>query len=215
MLTTIMLTPKSEIMFDSLFSYIEKKSCTILSNQEKELVSTVFNLRKLRKKQYFLQEGEICDSFAFIVKGATRMYSVDTKGNEHILKFGMEQWWIGDDESYNLHSPTRYNIDTLEDTWLLTISSNELKEVAKVMPAISFAFNSMQIHNTINLSKRLHSAISLSAEERYDDLFKTEPSILLRFPQGMIASYLGITPETLSRIKRNLHYRPNVHSHMN
>jgi CRP-like cAMP-binding protein len=191
-------------MLDALFLYIEQKSAQDLSEQEKNIVAKAFTLKKLRKRQYFLQQGDVCGCLGFIVKGATRMYSVDSRGNEHVLQFGVEQLWVGDDESYNMLYPSKYNIETVEETWLLTIGYEKIQEIIGLSPAIAATFRAMQIQATIKLSKRLHRAISLNAEERFDDLLHNEPVFLARFPQTMIASYLGIKPETLSRIKSNV-----------
>src|ERR1700753_3110284 len=96
--------------FDALFAYIEKKSGSRLSEEDSKLVAERFKLKKLRKKQYFLQEGDVAKYAAFIVKGAARMFSVDENGKEHILKFGVENWWLTDFDSFHNLTPSKYNI---------------------------------------------------------------------------------------------------------
>jgi CRP/FNR family transcriptional regulator, anaerobic regulatory protein len=191
------------MLYDPLFAYIESKSSSKLNNEEKQLVQQTFKAKHLRKRQYLLQEGDVCKYMAFVVKGAGRMYSVNESGQEIIIRFGIESWWLGDYESYNLHTPSLYNIDMIEDSDLLLISNEQLQQLLKRVPAIDLMIREIDRKGAIATQKRIHSAISLGAEERYNQLVKTYPELLLRFPQGMIASYLGISPETLSRIRKN------------
>src|SRR5215207_3251794 len=109
-------------MYESLIQYIQNYSATQLSQEAIEIIKNSFVPKKLRKKQYFLQEGEVCRYFAFIVKGAMRQYSVDDKGIEHIVHLTIENWWVGDRESYVMLTPSVYNIDAWEETELLTIT---------------------------------------------------------------------------------------------
>src|SRR5438093_12853386 len=109
-------------MHESLLQYIQNYSSLPLSQAEIETIKNSFIPKKLRKKQYFLQEGEVCKYFAFIVKGAMRQYSVDDKGIEHIVHLSIENWWVGDRESYVMLTPSVYNIDAWEETELLIIT---------------------------------------------------------------------------------------------
>jgi CRP-like cAMP-binding protein len=165
--------------FIPLFDYIERKSSVKLSEDERILIMTKLKPKKLRKRQYFSQEGDVCKYMGFIVKGATRMFAVDEKGHEHILHFGLEDWWVGDYESFYLLTPSKYYVEALEEVDMILVTNEQLQELAGTMPAIS-----------------------LTAEERYEDLVRTHPHFFQRFPQNMIASYLGISPETLSRIRK-------------
>ena len=187
--------------FIPLFEYIERKSSVTLSEDERNLIISKLKPKKLRKKQYFLQEGDVCKYMGFIVKGATRMFAVDEKGHEHILHFGLEEWWVGDYESFYLLTPSKYYVEALEEVDMILITNEQLQEFGRTIPAIAAMLNSLNQGATIANNKRMRAAISLTAEERYDDLTKTYPHFLQRFPQNMIASYLGISPETLSRIR--------------
>lgn len=186
-----------------LFAYFEVKSGTSLTDMEKERIASRFLAKRLRKRQYLLQEGDICKYFSFIVQGAARTYSVDEKGNEHILHFGTSGWWVGDNESFTLHTPTRYNIDMLEDTELLVITESDLQELIETVPAVSKTIAAISSQRVISAEKRIHAAISQTPEERFAALNAAYPDFLQKFPLNMIASYLGISTKTLGRIRNN------------
>jgi len=188
--------------FIPLFDYIERKSSVTLSGDERNLIMTKLKSKKLRKRQYFLQEGDVCKYMGFIVKGATRMFAVDGKGHEHILHFGLEDWWVGDYESFYLLTPSKYYVEALEAVDMILVTNEQLQELAGTMPAIAAMLDSLNKGAFIANNKRMHAAISLTAEARYEDLTRTYPHFFQRFPQNMIASYLGISPETLSRIRK-------------
>jgi CRP-like cAMP-binding protein len=188
--------------FKSLFEYIERKSSVKLSEKERNLIMTRLVPKKLRKRQYFLQENDICKHMGFIVKGATRMFSVDEKGHEIILHFGVEDWWVGDYESFHLLTPSKYFVEALEEVDMILITNEQLQELAETIPAIAAMLESINRGAIIANNKRMRAAISLTAEERYEDLARMYPHFFQRFPQNMIASYLGISPETLSRIRK-------------
>jgi CRP-like cAMP-binding protein len=188
--------------FKSLFDYIERKSSVKLSEAERDLISMKLKPKKLRKRQYFLQEGDVCKYMGFIVKGATRLFAVDDKGHEHILHFGLEDWWVGDYESFYLLTPSKYNVEALEDVDMILVTNEQLQELDRTTPAIAAMLDSLNKGAAIANNKRMHAAISFTAEERYADLARTYPHFFQRFPQNMIASYLGISPETLSRIRK-------------
>lgn len=190
--------------YELLFGYIETKSALTLSENERQLIRAAFKLRHLRKRQYLLQEGDICKYMAFIVQGAGRMYAVNESGQEHIVRFAIESWWLGDYESYNLHTPSRYYIEMTEDANVLLVTHEHITELARTVPAIDLMIRAIDQKGAIATQKRIHSAISLSAEERYEAFAKTYPELLQRFPQSMIASYLGISAETLSRLRKHL-----------
>jgi CRP-like cAMP-binding protein len=191
-------------MYDALFEYIETRSSLRLTEEEQTVIETKFHHKRLRRKQYFLQEGDICKQIAFVVKGAARMYSIDDKGHEHIVRFALETWWLGDHESFNLLTPSRFHIEMLEDTDLLVITTVNAHELRDQVKAFDLTIKAMDKQLAIATQKRIHAAISMTAEERYEELVKTYPQFLQRFPQNMLASYLGVSPETLSRMRKNL-----------
>lgn len=156
----------------------------------------------MRKKQYFLQEGEVCKFMGFIVKGAMRQYSVDDKGIEHIVNLSIENWWVGDRESWVMLTPSVYNIDAWEDTEMLVITRADFLELLNHVPVLHEVIKSIDEKHAIATQKRLTASISLPAEKRYADFASRYPDLLQRFPQHLIASYLGITKETLSRVRK-------------
>jgi CRP-like cAMP-binding protein len=156
----------------------------------------------MRKRQYFLQSGEVCKYMAFIVKGAMRQYSVDDKGAEHMVRLSIENWWVGDRESFTMLTPSIYNIDAWEEADLLIITKADMGRINSI-PAISEMARQLDYNHAFALQKRVHSSLSDSVERRYADLAKTYPQLLERFPQHIIASYLGVTKETLSRIRHS------------
>lgn len=157
-----------------------------------------------KKGDFLLSEGETCNHFFFVEKGLLRYYSIDNKGKEHILQFAPENWFVSDRESVFFNKPSQYYIQALEDCVVILIDEDFINQLSK--ENISFVeFNNHLLHNHIkNLQRRITQLLSSTAEERYLDFIKLYPDILLRVPQWMVASYLGITPESLSRIRKDL-----------
>ncbi|REA55507.1 Crp/Fnr family transcriptional regulator [Dyadobacter luteus] len=191
-------------MLEAFLDYLKKYSSAPISEDEKTLLARSFIPSKLRKRQYLLQAGEQCKQFAFIVNGAMRQYSVDDKGNEYIVRLGVEGWWMGDRESWVMATPSIYHIDAWEDTQMLLVTRGNVLELLKNVPAFNEMTCQLDERNNIANQRRLTSAISANAEKRYTDFAECYPELLERFPQHIIASYLGITKDTLSRVKRQL-----------
>lgn len=189
-------------MYSQLFQYIKNYSSLPLSLTEEEIIKNCCTPKKLRKHQFFLQEGEICKQYAFLVKGAMRQYTVDDKGTEHIVNLFLENWWVGDRESNIKNKPSIYYIDAWENSEVLLVSREDMVNQLTFIPAIADVLREMDNRHAIALQNRVSAAISLSAEQRYKELIKNYPEFLQRFPQHSIASYLGITKETLSRIRK-------------
>jgi len=189
-------------MHEQLIKYINSFVITPLTSNEVELIKNVFVYKKIRKRQYFLQEGEVCKYAAFIVKGAMRQYSVDDKGIEHIVRLSIENWWAVDRESHVMLTPSPYNIDAWEDSDVLLTTRADMLTLSNNMSAIREMTNKLDERHAFAAQKRLNAAISMTAEQRYSNLLETYPEFLQRFPQHIIASYLGITKETLSRTRK-------------
>jgi CRP-like cAMP-binding protein len=189
-------------MFELLLQSIEEKIS--ISKEEFDFCKTLFIPKKLRKKQYLLQEGDVCRYTAFVEKGMLRTFTVDEKGNEPILQFSMEGWWIADLYSFLTEEPSMYNIEALEDCELLLITKENWEILLAKVPAFERYFRLLIQNNLIATQRRLMSSLSESAEEKYTKLINNFPGCIQRVPQHMIASYLGITPETLSRIRAQM-----------
>jgi CRP-like cAMP-binding protein len=189
-------------MFEGFRNYITSYAKTPLSDDQFGRIISTMRPKTFRKKQYFLQEGEICRYFGFIVKGAMRQYSVDDKGVEHIVRLSLENWWVGDRESWVMLQPSIYNIDAWEDSEILLITREDTLKLVHELPAFEEMVRGMDERHSIAAQKRVNAAISLPADKRYADFANNYPEFLQRFPLHIIASYLGITKETLSRIRK-------------
>lgn len=182
-----------------LFHYINKYASTLISQEDFEIVLNYFIHKKIRKRQYLLQEGEVCKNMAFIVKGAMRQYYRDEKDVERIINLYVENWWAGDHDSFVNCTPSVSNIDAWEDCEVLLISKEKMLELCIEIPAFKEFLLILVERNNIAAQKRL-TWISFSAKKRYMCLVEDYPTLLSRFPQHILASYLGITKDTLSRV---------------
>jgi CRP-like cAMP-binding protein len=191
-------------MYDALIKHLNSYTATPLTAGEIDQIQPVFILKKFRRRQYFLQEGEVSKFKAFIVKGAMRKYRVGDKGEEHVIRLYVENWWASDRESLMKGTPSNYFIDAWENTECLIVTKTDLEDLVERIPAMMKWFLTLDSNNAIAAQKRIEAAISLSSEERFHDLEKNYPEFLQRFPQHIIASYLGINRETLSRIRGRL-----------
>jgi len=189
-------------MYEVFFESFNRK--VALTQDEQELIKSYLTPKKLRKKQYLLQEGDVCKAIAFIEKGALREYSVDDAGNEYIFQFAIEGWIISDLYSFLTAEPATYNIDALEDSELLLINQSAHEELLKKVQKYE-TFTRLNIQGAyLAMQRRITSIIGLSSEERYAYFTSLYPDIVQRVPQHMIASYMGLTPETLSRIRKRI-----------
>ena len=189
-------------MYEVFFQHFNEK--VALSAEEEKVLTQYLTAKKLRKKQYLLQEGEECKFFAFVEQGALRSYTVDDKGSEHILQFALEGWTISDLYSFLTGEPARYNIDALEDSELVLISQAAHEKLLSTFPKYETWIRLQITGAYIAMQRRLTSVISLPLEERFAGFTNLYPEIVQRVPQHMIASYMGLTPETLSRVRRKM-----------
>lgn len=184
----------------ALFQYI--KQYVKISDEDFEIFASHCIPKKISKKQYLLREGEICKCLAFIVKGAMRKYYVDEKGIEHTINLFVENWWAGDRESFVMLTPSNYHVDAWEDCELLLISRESTLKLRQECSAFNELTLKLDEQSTIATQKRITSSISMTAEKRYEDFVTNYPHFIQRFPQHIIASYLGITKDTLSRVRK-------------
>lgn len=188
-----------QIQIEPLLDYFQK--VIPLKSEEKQLVTELFKPRLYRKRQYVLQEDDICNQCNFIVRGCLRMYKVDTDGNTHIIQFASENWWIMDLGSFHGRTTSELNIDALEDTMVLQISYNDLLSLYTQAPKFNRIFRVLIENSFVSLQKRLLQNISSNAEEKYLSFLQTYSHLTNRLPQTQVASFLGMTPEFLSRLR--------------
>jgi CRP-like cAMP-binding protein len=189
-------------MYELFFQNFNER--VVLTSEEQEIIKSYLVPKKLRKKQYLLQGGDVCKAYAFIAKGVLRAYSVDSNGSEYIIQFGLEGWYISDLYSFITGEPATYNIDAIEDAELVLISKSAHDELLKKVPKYETFTRLNMTSAYLAMQKRLTSNISLPVEKRYEDFIALYPNIAQRVPQHMIASYMGLTPETLSRIRKRI-----------
>lgn len=189
-------------MYDLLLHNFRQK--VAITDAEFDFVKTLFIPKKLRKRQYLLQEGDVCKYTTFVEKGMLRTFSIDEKGSEHILQFSMEGWWIADLYSFLTQEPSIYNIEALEDCELLLISQPSWEILLEKIPVLERFFRLLIQNNLIATQRRLICEMSETAESKYQKLLQNFPECFNRVPQHMIASYLGISRETLSRIRSQM-----------
>jgi CRP/FNR family transcriptional regulator, anaerobic regulatory protein len=199
-----MLRNDKEGAFNTLFNYIQRYSNTILSDQDKEQIRQACKMKLLKRRQYLLQQGDVCKYVSFIVRGAMRMYSINERGQEAIISFGLEENWVTDQESLTLQLPSLYNIEAVEVTELLMIPLSQLQLLSNIVPAVDQMVNLNHREQTITTQRRIYAAISMTAEERYQYMLACNPEYMQRFSQNMVAAYLGIKPETLSRVRTKI-----------
>jgi len=184
---------------EPLIAYFEKSFQ--LTDGEKELVMAKFHSRLFRKKQYVLQEWNICTHMNFVVRGCLRSYKVDERGNTYILQFASEDNWINDLGSFHSMKPTALNIDALEDTVVLQITYDDLIYLYKHVPKFNLIFRVLVENAYIRLQERILQNISSTAEERYLSFLELYPHLSNRLSQVQIAAFLGVTPEFLSKLR--------------
>ncbi|WP_121356945.1 Crp/Fnr family transcriptional regulator [Flavisolibacter nicotianae] len=188
-------------MFELLYRKITEKIS--ITEEEFTFCKSLFQPKKLRKRQYLLQEGDVCKYQAFVEKGILRSYTVDEKGAGHILQFASEGWWIADLSSYITGEPSPFNIEALEDAELLLLSKPSWDKLMQTLPGFEHYFRILIQNNLIATQKRLMQSLTETAEEKYNKFTQVYPDCVRRVPQHMIASYLGISRETLSRLRKN------------
>lgn len=173
----------------------------LLSDAETALCNSMFEQRHLRKKQYLLQEGEVCRYQYFVVNGILRSYTTDDKGGEHILQFASEGWWMADLYSFFTGEPSQYYMEALEDADVLLISRSNWDKLLEQLPKLEHYFRVLLQNHLVSTQRRLLTSLSEPAEQRYLRFVATYPDCVQRVPQHMIAAYLGITKESLSRLR--------------
>lgn len=166
--------------------------------------SSFYDPKKILKGQFLLRDGEICTGTFFVEKGLLRMYSIDKNGKEHIIQFAPENWLISDRSSLFFNEKSKYYIEAVEDSEILILKNDFFMDLMEEFPLTAEKNDLLLQKHIRNLQNRVNSLLAETAEERYLNFIKMYPNLLLRVPQWMVASYLGITPESLSRVRKEL-----------
>ena len=191
-----------EIARKQLIDYINQK--LELTPEEQFTVANAYHLHQVKKKDFFLKEGTQCKLQGFVVGGTFRVFYTDKKSLEHVLYFAFKDWWIGDIASFYDDNPTKLNAQAMEDSWILVIGREETEQLFKDVPKLERLFRIITQRTLSVLQKRFFLTVSANAEERYEELINRHAGIEQLVPQHQIASYLGILPESLSRMKKQL-----------
>jgi CRP-like cAMP-binding protein len=188
--------------FERLRAYLEARAR--FRPDELELIRSLFVPRHLDKGAFLQRAGERARHSAFVARGCLRSFVVDPTGKVHILRFAPEEWWIADNASLLSGEPGTLFIDAIEPSDVLLIDPPSHERIVETVPGYAAAYRVGLQRNAAAKEKRLAVALSASAQERYLDFAARYPTILRRVPQRMLASYLGIAPETLSRVRKKL-----------
>ncbi|MFD0761918.1 Crp/Fnr family transcriptional regulator [Lutibacter aestuarii] len=185
-----------------LLNYI--KNYISLTEEEEEILLSKISYKKYLKGQYLVQQGDVCKHEYFILSGCTKTFYMDNEGQEHIILFAIEDWWTSDMGSFIAQKPADYNVQCIENTELIQISYEANEELYIQIPKLERFFRKIVERALVASQKRIVRNFSMSAKERYLIFRKNYPKIEQRIPQYMVASYLGITKEFLSKIKSQL-----------
>ena len=188
--------------FKPLLDYINR--VVSLTEEEEHKLTSLISTRKLLKGQYFLQQGDVCKYSGFVISGCTKTFYVDDEGQEHVIMFSIEDWWTSDMGSYITQKPADFNVQCLENTELIQFSYENQQEMMQEIPKLERFFRIIVQRALVASQKRIVRNMSMSAKDRYLFFRKEYPKMEQRIPQYLIASYLGITKEFLSKIKGQL-----------
>lgn len=189
---------KTDLLIESLEKHIK------LSENEKKLITSYLRERKVKKGQFLVHEGAVSRSTNFVNEGSVRTYFIDMNGQEHIVQFAIEGWWISDLNSFIMQTPATFNVQAIEDCVILELSFESLEILYEKVPKMERYFRVVTQRAFVAFQQRIVQNISMTAEDRYLAFQQKYPKIELRIPQKLVASYLGISAEFLSKIKKRL-----------
>ena len=175
-----------------------------LTPEEEEILISKITHRKYLKGQYLLQQGDICRFSGFIISGCTKTFFIDDQGQEHVIMFSIEDWWASDMGSFISQKPADLNVQCLENTEIISLSYDSQRELLEEIPKLERFFRIIIERAFVSSQKRIVRNFTMTAKERYLFFRSQYPQIEQRIPQYLIASYLGITKEFLSKTKKEL-----------
>ncbi|AZA48645.1 Crp/Fnr family transcriptional regulator [Chryseobacterium carnipullorum] len=189
-------------MIESLKKHI--REYIEISDENLEKYCSAFSLHKIRKKDFLLKEGDICEAEGFVMNGCFKVFRTDSNADEQILYFAVEDWWISDIDSFINQIPSQLNIQAIEDSEILLISKEDKEKLYQEIPEIERLMRLKFQMSIIALQRRIIDNLSKPSEERYQDFLKKYPKTAHRLTNIQIAAYLGVTPEFISRIRRKM-----------
>ncbi|GAB4022636.1 Crp/Fnr family transcriptional regulator [Spirosoma koreense] len=188
-------------MFDEFEQYL-RQYIPELTGEQMQLIRSKSVVKKVRRRQMLMREGEVCQLKIFVLRGLLRTYRVATNGSEHIMKFTSGQGWITDPDSYFNRTPSELTIDAVETSDVVLWSHDDYESLRMAIPEINAFSEKLITRGIADTQKRILVNISASAEEKYHYFINTYPDIFRRVPLHMVASYLGVSRETLTRIRQ-------------
>lgn len=190
------------MIYDLLIENINKN--VQFSKEELDEFCKYFHPKSIKKKEFVLKQGEVCKFEGFVLEGCFRVFTLDKKGNETTLYFAVKDWWLMDIDSFMNHTPSNLNIQALEDSRILIIKRADKLALYESLPIVEKLFRVMSQKALVAWQRRLISSHCLTAKERYHIFLTKYPDISSKLTDRQIASYLGITYEFLSKLKKQL-----------
>lgn len=186
-------------MYTSLFEHIRRY--ITVNDDEAALICQKLVAITIKKKEFLLMPGKICHANYFVVEGCFRLYFINKKGKEQITQFGLENWWITDYDSLDTQKPSHFYIQAIEESTVIMWDMDIQQELTKAIPQLETYFRKILQKAYAAAQRRIEYIYSQSDEERYRNFNKAYPGFVQRVPQYMLASYLGFTPQFLSKIR--------------
>jgi CRP-like cAMP-binding protein len=189
---------ESELILKSIARHIA------LEPREEEIFLSFLQPVRVKRRQFLLHRGEVCRHAYFVLEGCLRGYSIDGNGFEHILNFAPKGWWMSDMHSYITQEPGFLNIEALEDTEVLQLSKERQESLLAEVPKFERYYRIITENSLVSYQLRTLDNLSLTAQDRYLNFCKRYPSLINSIPQKYIASYIGVTPEFLSKMRKEM-----------
>ena len=175
---------------------------TLLSDEEFDYILSHFETKKLKKHQFLIQENETVEKNYFVINGCLKAYHIDSTGKEHILQFAIQNWWITDFQAYFNQTKSTLFIDCIEESELLSITFENAEKLCSEMHKMEHFFRKKSNSGYVALQQRILSMLNNNPKEQYDKLLLQNPILFQKVPKKLIASYLGVSRETLSRFNK-------------
>lgn len=197
-------------MLEVFKDYLREK--TQLTEEQFEQLSAYLVTRDVKKNTIIIRQGDTFSKMIFVTKGLLRSYTVDSKDKQHVVDFAPEQYWIGDQNSFKLSKPSAVFIEAVEDATIVLMDRNFYETAGKIAPGYNAFMVSALLNRLSLMQRRINLLLAATAEERYLDFIQLFPNVMSRVPLWMVATHLGMTAESLSRVRKELATRKVVKS---